>query len=47
MLSASPQAPQPATPRKPLFEDLIAQHQGLREELSAMDVPPDWTEQTR
>jgi hypothetical protein len=42
------QAPQPATPRKPLFEDLIAQHQGLREELSAMDAQPsDWTEQTR
>jgi hypothetical protein len=38
MLSASPQAPQPATPKKPLFEDLIAQHPGLREELSAMDA---------
>jgi hypothetical protein len=39
------QAPQPATPRKPLFEDLIAQHQGLREELSAMDAQPDpWAE---
>jgi hypothetical protein len=40
-------APQPAPPRKPLFEDLIAQHPGLREELSAMDAQPDWTEQTR
>jgi hypothetical protein len=29
---------QPAQPRKPLFEDLIAQHPGLREELSAMDA---------
>jgi hypothetical protein len=39
---------QPAPPRKPLFEDLIARHQGLREELSAMDAQPaDWTEQTR
>jgi len=48
MLSASPQAPQAAQPRKPLFEDLIAQHPGLREELSAMDAQPsDWTEQTR
>ena len=47
MLSASPQAPQPAQPRKPLFEDLIAQHPGLSEELSAMDAQPDWTGQTR
>jgi hypothetical protein len=40
--------PLPAPPRKPLFEDLIAQHPGLREELSAMDAQPaDWTEQTR
>jgi hypothetical protein len=37
MLSA---APQPATPRKPLFEDLIAQHQGLREELLLQDAQP-------
>jgi hypothetical protein len=47
MLSASPQAPQPEQPRKPLFEDLIAQHPGLSGELSAMDAQPDWTEQTR
>jgi hypothetical protein len=46
-LIESPQAPQPAPPRKPLFEDLIAQHPGLREELSAMDAQSDWTEQTR
>jgi hypothetical protein len=27
-------APKPAQPVKPLFEDLISQHPGLREELS-------------
>jgi hypothetical protein len=37
---ASPQAPQPAQPRKPLFEDLIAQHPGLREELILQDAQP-------
>lgn len=27
---------------KPLFAELIAQHEGLAEELAAMDVPPAW-----
>lgn len=27
---------------KPLFAELIAQHEGLAEELAAMDAPPAW-----
>jgi hypothetical protein len=40
MIEASPQAPQAAQPRKPLFEDLIAQHPGLREELLEIAAQP-------
>jgi hypothetical protein len=40
MLEASPQAPQAAQPVQPLFESLIAKHQGLREELIEMAAQP-------